>query len=657
MIEITENIHILEIASSTASGVTILEIGHVLTNYSPIGHTHLSSEITDLASSINSIVSGVYAPLNNPSFVGVPTVPTAASGSNNNQIANTSFVRTEISNLVNSAPSTLDSLNELALAIGNDPNFATTIASGLGNKANTIHNHFVSDITDFNSSVSGLLPIVTNSGNNRVLTSTGTSTGINAENNLTFDGSNLGVNGSLSVDNLILDNNSISNKTNSQGYPGDSYPVTIDAGIMGVQISGSVVPTLVFNSPNLGAGGSIIGLDSTLENSIVYTKSTYLNVIDITAAHYPPSATGIIYLTAGELYFNNTPVSVSGHTHTSNNITDFNSSVSGLLPVKDIIAGNDISISSSSGIYTINSTVTSVDEANSLVTTVFNKTGSTIPKMSVVYIDGGQGDQPTVQLAIANSEATSSKTYGITAESINNMSTGKVIVDGALKGLNTDQFNPNAPQGDINGTVLYLSPSISGGITTTKPSAPNHIVSVGTVVRTHQNEGIVEVRVQNGFELQELHNVAISGVNDGQFLQYNSGSGLWIGSSSGNFTSLYVNNSPVSLINEPTSSSIIVNNVLTLDMNTSRIFLVNLNDNINTITINNIPTTANISTGLTIIFTGDGTTRSVTWPLSVKWPSAVVPALTSTNGKQNIISLVTNDNGTSWLGFVGGLNY
>lgn len=233
----------------------------------------------------------------------------------------------------------------------------------------------------------------------------------------------------------------------------------------------------------------------------------------------------------------------SDHVHDSSNITDFNSAVSGLLPVKDIVSGTNISITSVSGVYTINSTpVTSVDQAASLVTTVFNKTGSPIPKFSVVYISGGQGDQPTIALASASGETTSSKTYGITAEAIGNMSTGKVIVYGALTGVNTDQFNPTAPTGDVNGVTLYLSPTTPGGVTTTKPSAPNHMVAVGTIVRTHQNQGVVEVRVQNGYELEELHNVAVEGVTNGQFLQYNSSTKLWVPSSSGTFTILDVDN-------------------------------------------------------------------------------------------------------------------
>lgn len=212
-------------------------------------------------------------------------------------------------------------------------------------------------------------------------------------------------------------------------------------------------------------------------------------------------------------------------------------------PVKDITSGNGISISVSSGNYT----VASNGEASIIQTSVFNKTGSQIPKFSVVYINGGQGDQPTVGLAVASGEMTSNKTYGITAQQIDNMDSGNVVVIGALTGINTDQFNPTAPTGNVNGTSLWLSPTTPGGVTTTKPSAPNHAVFVGTIVRTHQNEGVVEVRIQNGYELEELHNVSVSGVGDGEFLKYNASSQLWVASTSGDFSALSVGGTGVSV--------------------------------------------------------------------------------------------------------------
>jgi hypothetical protein len=218
----------------------------------------------------------------------------------------------------------------------------------------------------------------------------------------------------------------------------------------------------------------------------LYTKNNVNSVINlgvtsISGTYITPSSGNFF----NYLAVNGVPVSVSGHSHES------------------------------------------VSRSESLITTVFNETGSSIAKMTAVYINGGHGDRPTIQKAIATGDPTSAGTYGLTYETIGINQEGRVIVFGALSGVNTDQFNPSAPQGDVNGTVVYLSPTVSGGLTTTKPYAPNHIVALGVITRTHQNAGVIEVRVQNGFELDELHNVAVSGVSDGQFLYYNGSSGLW----------------------------------------------------------------------------------------------------------------------------------
>jgi hypothetical protein len=75
------------------------------------------------------------APLASPALTGTPTAPTAAASTNTTQLATTAFVRTEVANLVASAPAALDTLNELATALGNDANFATTVNSSLALKA------------------------------------------------------------------------------------------------------------------------------------------------------------------------------------------------------------------------------------------------------------------------------------------------------------------------------------------------------------------------------------------------------------------------------------------------------------------------------------------------------------------------------------------
>lgn len=78
--------------------------------------------------------SATYSTIISPEFTGTPLAPTAASGTNTAQIATTAFVRSEISALVDSAPGTLDTLNELAAALGDDPNFIVTISASLSNK-------------------------------------------------------------------------------------------------------------------------------------------------------------------------------------------------------------------------------------------------------------------------------------------------------------------------------------------------------------------------------------------------------------------------------------------------------------------------------------------------------------------------------------------
>ncbi|EJU5124731.1 tail fiber protein, partial [Escherichia coli] len=87
----------------------------------------------NFSTTINNALA-LKAPLASPALTGIPTAPTAAQGTNNTQIATTAYVRAAISALVGSSPEALDSLNELAAALGNDPNFATTMTNALAGK-------------------------------------------------------------------------------------------------------------------------------------------------------------------------------------------------------------------------------------------------------------------------------------------------------------------------------------------------------------------------------------------------------------------------------------------------------------------------------------------------------------------------------------------
>lgn len=155
-------------------------------------------------------------------------------------------------------------------------------------------------------------------------------------------------------------------------------------------------------------------------------------------------------------------------------------------------------------------------KASKLEIPIRNETGSTIPAGSAVYITGTQGNRPLVSLAQANAEATSSKTLGLTTTSILSGHNGYAILFGSLEKIDTLAYTA--------GQALWLSATVAGGLTTTPPSAPNHAVFIGIVI-TSANNGKIEVRVANGYELEELHNVSITTPANGDFLGYDAG--LW----------------------------------------------------------------------------------------------------------------------------------
>jgi hypothetical protein len=162
---------------------------------------------------------------------------------------------------------------------------------------------------------------------------------------------------------------------------------------------------------------------------------------------------------------------------------------------------------------------TIAQEAQRLITEVYNSTGATLTKGTVVYINGGQGNLPTVTKAIATGDSTSAQTYGVVQSDITNMNNGFVVAMGSLTDLDT-QIYPV-------GTQLYLSATTAGAWTSVKQYAPNHLVYVGIVVRSHPTQGVVEIRIQNGYELDELHDVSAQSPTNGDILQYVAATDLW----------------------------------------------------------------------------------------------------------------------------------
>lgn len=148
-----------------------------------------------------------------------------------------------------------------------------------------------------------------------------------------------------------------------------------------------------------------------------------------------------------------------------------------------------------------------------------NETGSTLAKGTVVYINGAAGNKPTLAKALATGDATSAQTVGMVSADILNNQNGEVTVRGLLTGLDTSAF--------AAGTQLYLSGTTAGAVTSSKPVAPIHLVYVGIVSRQHANQGQIEVAVQNGYELDEIHDVLIVAPADGQVLRYDAVTSLW----------------------------------------------------------------------------------------------------------------------------------
>jgi hypothetical protein len=160
-----------------------------------------------------------------------------------------------------------------------------------------------------------------------------------------------------------------------------------------------------------------------------------------------------------------------------------------------------------------------ITNASTLVTEVYNETGATLTKGTIVYINGTHGNLPTVTKALATGDATSAQTFGFIQDDIGNMSNGYVVQVGKLTNLNTNGY--------VDGTQLYLSGTTAGTYTSTKSYAPTHLVYVGVVVRAHPTQGVIEVKIQNGYEMDELHNVSAQSPNNGDILQYVTSTSLW----------------------------------------------------------------------------------------------------------------------------------
>jgi hypothetical protein len=181
-----------------------------------------------------------------------------------------------------------------------------------------------------------------------------------------------------------------------------------------------------------------------------------------------------------------------------------------------LTAGTGITITNGAGSITIDAS----GAQETLTATVKNAESVAITKGQVVYLFSATGGFPSVKLAYNTSDATSAKTFGVVSDtSIAPNGTGTITCVGVVSNLNLGTYS--------DGDTVYLG-ATPGSFTATKPYAPNHLVYVGIIERANAGNGELYVRIQNGYELDEIHDVQINAPKlAGQTLIYDQTNNLW----------------------------------------------------------------------------------------------------------------------------------
>lgn len=276
-----------------------------------------------------------------------------------------------------------------------------------------------------------------------------------------------------------------------------TFPISVTTTTSGknVAISSSTNPAgytmvadgtggVIFQAASTGALTSIVGISPMSTIIVGNTASVILNANYQTAGSYQPAGT---YVTS---VVGTSPISATGTTA--------------------------ITVSVDQSVLT----VAAASNAETLRTYVKNSSGSTITKGQVVYITGADGTNALIGLATASTEAGSSKTLGIAANTMTNNAFGYVIENGQISNVDTSAANAGDSVwlGNAPGSYTFANP----------PAKPSNSVYLGVVTKANPSTGEILVKVQNGYELNELHDVDAGSPADGQALIWQASTSQWV---------------------------------------------------------------------------------------------------------------------------------
>lgn len=314
------------------------------------------------------------------------------------------------------------------------------------------------------------------------------------------------------------------------------YNATNPAGYITGITSSNVTTALGYtpeNSANKGIANGYASLNSSgvvpstqlpsyVDDVLEYTNLASFPATGETGKIYVDLATNKVYRWSGSTYIEISASSGGGVwggiTGTLANQTDLQSALDAKVPTSRILTINNVSYD----LTTDRSwTITAAAGAASLVQQQV-RAAVAVTKGQAVYVSGADGTNMLVSKASNISDAMSSKTLGLVDASVSANGLVNVVTEGVLTGLNTIGATIGDPVWlGVDGNLIYG--------TTNRPLAPSHLVFIGFVTRVNANNGEIFVKVQNGFELGELHNVAAhngsAANNDGLF--WESATQLW----------------------------------------------------------------------------------------------------------------------------------